>query len=134
MINPLIYLHRWIYYFNFAIAMRTIIVGILLGIIITSCATHNKTIQVPVEVPNTHYHYDSKVRDIIVYDSVSRWTYGDTVYIYREKTKVINLADTLIRKDSVSSTVILESVDELNIEYLDKLNGIKSLMLKILSQ
>ena len=113
--------------------MRTLIVSILLAIIAVSCASHNKTVQVPVELPNSSYHYDSRIKDIIVLDSVSRWSEGDTVYIYREKTKLVNIADTLISRDSISTAVILETIDELNIEYLDKLSSLKSLMFKLLT-
>lgn len=107
-----------------------VIIGLLL---IVSCTTHNKTIQVPVELPSSSYHYDSKIRDIIVIDSVSRWTEGDTVYIYREKARLLNISDTLISKDSISVAIMLESVDELNIEYLNKLGELKSLIFKMLS-
>lgn len=113
--------------------MRTLIIAILLALIAVSCATHNRTVQVPIELPTSSYHYDSRIRDVIVLDSVSRWTEGDTVYIYKEKTKILNISDTLISKDSIATAVMLESVDELNIEYLNKLGELKSLIFKILS-
>lgn len=112
--------------------MRKLLV-ILLMFITVSCATHNQTVQVPVELPNSSYHYDSRIRDIIILDSVSRWTEGDTVYIYREKTKVLNISDTLIKRDSITTAVMLESIDEINIEYLNKLSDLKSLIFKVLT-
>lgn len=113
--------------------MRAILLTILLSILGFSCATHHKTVQVPVELPYMTYYKDVRIRDMVLMDSVSRWSEGDTVYIYREKTKVLNISDTLISKDSISKAVILESVDELNIEYLDKISELKSLLFRILS-
>lgn len=98
-----------------------------------SCATRRQVIQIPVELSNTSYTYDSKIDRIIFIDSVSRWTQNDTVYIYRERLKYINLADTLITRDSVPNAVKLENSDEFNVDYLKQLGDLKNLILKAMS-
>lgn len=113
--------------------LAMVIVLVLIGLLLISCTTHNKTVQIPVELPSSSYHYDSRIRDIVVLDSVSRWTQGDTVFIYREKTRIFNISDTLISKDSISTAIMLESIDEINVDYLNKLGEIKSLIFKMLA-
>ena len=111
--------------------MRTLI-SILFFILFMSCTTHRQTVQIPVELQSIQTCYDRKVLNVFVIDSVSRWTQGDSVYIYRERTKILNVSDTLIKKDSIPTAVRLESTDEISIEYLDKLGELKSLMFKML--
>lgn len=100
---------------------------------IVACTTHRQTVQVPVELPSIQYCYIDRSNNSVVLDSVSRWNEGDTVYIYREKTRILNTSDVYISKDSIPTAVRLETIDELNVDYLNKLGDLKSLIFKILS-
>lgn len=83
-----------------------------------SCGT-TKYIEVPVEVEKikTEYKETIKYDSIYIKDSVDRYTKGDTVFIYKEKTKFQYKYkyDTITKIDSIQYPKYITTVEEVNV-------------------
>ena len=87
-------------------------------LMLSSCKTTTKLVEVPVEVIKKEYIHDTRIDSVLVRDSIDRWHSGDTTYIYKEHTKYkyIFKKDTLIKTDTIPKiiTVTKESKVEVN--------------------
>lgn len=60
--------------------MKKLVFTILAILILSSCKTTTKIIEVPVEVVKKEYIHNTKIDSIYTRDSVDRWQKGDTLY------------------------------------------------------
>jgi hypothetical protein len=95
--------------------------------VVVSCTT-TKYIEKPVEVEKIKTEYITKyiTDSISVKDSIDRYKLNDTVYIYKESTKIrfINKHDTISRIDSIPYYIktTVTKVEEVNkIKWYQKL-------------
>lgn len=102
------------------IAMKKLLFIIPILILLASCAAQKQIIEVPVETIRTEYIYNTTIDSVVVRDSVDRWRDGDTVFIYKEHTKYkyLNKIDTLIRVDTISKVIRVESVKEVEVNHI----------------
>lgn len=119
--------------------MKKIIFIILSIIIITSCKTTTKVIEVPVEVVKKEYITNTKIDSVYIRDSVDRWQKGDTLYItkWHTKYKYLTRVDTIVKTDSIPKVIHIEKEVEVNHIYwwqhtLMWLGGIMTLLLAII--
>lgn len=89
---------------------------LLLIMIISSCKTTTKVVEIPVETIKKEYINSIKIDSIYVRDSIDRWQKGDTLYItkWHTKFKYINKVDTIIKTDSIPKIVTIEKKVEVN--------------------
>lgn len=118
---------------------KKIIFIILSIIIITSCKTTTKVIEVPVEVVKKEYITNTKTDSIYIRDSVDRWQKGDTLYItkWHTKYKYLTKVDTIVKTDSIPKVIHIEKEVEVNHIYwwqhtLMWLGGIMTLLVAII--
>ena len=85
-------------------------------LMLSSCKTTTKLIEVPVEVIKKEYIYDTKVDSVYIRDSIDRWQKGDTLYItkWHTKCKYIDKVDTILRTDTIPKIVQVEKKVEVN--------------------
>lgn len=85
-------------------------------LMLSSCKTTTKLVEVPVEVIKKEYIYDTKVDSVYIRDSIDRWQKGDTLYItkWHTKYKYINKVDTILRTDTIPKIVQVEKKVEVN--------------------
>lgn len=88
--------------------------------ILVSCKTVTKTIEVPVETIKKEYINNIKTDSIIIRDSIDRYISGDTVFIYKEKTKYkyLTSTDTIIKVDSVPKIITLKETREVEVNHI----------------
>lgn len=100
--------------------MRKIIAVVSLFILLICSCTTTKTIEVPIETIRTEYIHNTKVDSVFVRDSIDRWINGDTVFIYKEHTgyKYINRTDTVCRTDTITKTVKIDVVKEVEVNHI----------------
>lgn len=91
----------------------------LLILILCSCTT-TKVVEVPVEVTRTEYIHNTKVDSIFYRDSIDRYIRGDTVFLYKERTryKYINRVDTVIKTDTIPKIVKQEVIKEVEVNHI----------------
>ncbi len=92
----------------------------IIPILLISCHSQKQVIEVPVETVKYQYIYNTKIDSIYEKDSIDRWRYGDTVFIYREHTKYkyLNITDTIIKIDTIPKVVKIETIKEVKINYI----------------
>ena len=64
---------------------------LLLIMIISSCKTATKVVEIPVETIKKEYINSIKIDSVYVRDSIDRWQKGDTLYITKWHTKLQHL-------------------------------------------
>lgn len=85
-------------------------------LMLSSCKTVTKLVEVPVEVPvevtKKEYIHDIKIDSVYVIDSIDRWHKGDTLYIakWHTKYKYINKVDTILKTDTIPKVVSIPKV------------------------
>lgn len=98
--------------------IRHIICVIFIFLFAVSCST-TRVVEVPVE--KVRIEVEKKIiRDsIFVQDSIDRFIKGDTVFINKSHTRVIERykTDTIVRCDSVPVVTTVEVVREVNVLY-----------------
>jgi hypothetical protein len=84
--------------------------------IISSCKTTTKVVEIPVETIKKEYINSIKIDSIYVRDSIDRWQKGDTLYItkWHTKFKYINKVDTIVKTDSIPKILTVEKKVEVN--------------------
>lgn len=89
---------------------------LLLIMIISSCKTTTKVVEIPVETIKKEYINSIKIDSVYVRDSIDRWQKGDTLYItkWHTKFKYINKVDTIVKTDSIPKIVTVEKKVEVN--------------------
>lgn len=92
---------------------------LLLIMIISSCKTATKTIEIPVETIKKEYINSIKIDSVYVRDSIDRWQKGDTLYItkWHTKYKYINKVDTIVKTDSIPKIMTIEKEVRVNHVY-----------------
>ncbi len=100
--------------------MRKILFIIPILILLTACKPIKEIIEVPVEVVKKEYIHDTKTDSIYVKDSIDRYIKGDTVFIYKERTKFryINKTDTILKTDTVPKILVKTTVKEVKVNYI----------------
>ena len=80
---------------------------LLLIMIISSCKTATKVVEIPVETIKKEYINSIKIDSVYVRDSIDRWQKGDTLYITKWHTKFqyINKVDTILKVDTIPKIV-----------------------------
>lgn len=101
-------------------AMRTLITIIASFMLFMCSCTTTKTVEVPVEKVRTEYIQNTRIDSVFMRDSVDRWMKGDTVYIYKERTRYryINNTDTVCRTDTVTDVVTVDVVREVEVNHI----------------
>lgn len=96
--------------------MKKLLFIVFTILMLMSCKTITKTVEVPVEVIKKEYIHDTKIDSIYIRDSVDRWQKDDTLYItkWHTKFKYINRVDTLIKTDSIPKIVPVVKEIEVN--------------------
>ena len=89
---------------------------LLLIMIISSCKTATKVVEIPVETIKKEYINSIKIDSVYVRDSIDRWQKGDTLYItkWHTKFKYINKVDTIVKTDSIPKIVPVVKEVEVN--------------------
>lgn len=98
--------------------IRHIICGIYVILLAVSCST-TRVVEVPVEKVRVETEIGYVRDSIFVRDSIDRFIYGDTVFINKTHTKVIERCriDTVTRCDSIPVVTEVEVVKEVNVLY-----------------
>lgn len=100
--------------------MRKILgITVILILLLYSCST-TKVVEVPVKTIEREYIYNTKIDSIILRDSIDRWRSGDTLYIYKERTKYVTKerVDTICRTDTITKVVTIENIREVKVNHL----------------
>lgn len=92
---------------------------LLLIMIISSCKTTTKVVEIPVETIKKEYIHDTKIDSVYIRDSIDRWQKGDTLYItkWHTKYKYINKVDTIVKTDSIPKIMTIEKEVRVNHVY-----------------
>lgn len=92
---------------------------LLLIMIISSCKTATKIVEIPVETIKKEYINSIKIDSVYVRDSIDRWQKGDTLYItkWHTKYKYINKVDTIVKTDSIPKIMTIEKEVRVNHMY-----------------
>ena len=100
--------------------MRKILFIISILILLTACKPIKEIIEVPVEVVKKEYIHDTKTDSIYIKDSIDRYIKGDTVFIYKERTKFryINKTDTILKTDTVPKILVKTTVKEVEVNHI----------------
>lgn len=93
---------------------RIYYIAFLMLILLSSCRTITKVVEVPVI--KTEYIVKEKTDSILIHDSIDRVIKNDSVIIDRWHTqyKYINRVDTIMKTDTITQTV---TVPETVVEY-----------------
>lgn len=85
-------------------------------LMLSSCKTTTKLVEVPVEVIKKEYIHDTRIDSVYIKDSIDRWQKGDTLYItkWHTKYKYINKVDTILKTDTIPKVVPVEKEVEVN--------------------
>lgn len=99
---------------------RLLLICIVPILLLISCKTNTKLIEVPVETIKTEYIHDVRIDSVHIKDSVDRWLSGDTLYIYKEKNiyKYKFRTDTLIKTDTIPKLIKVETTKEVKVNYI----------------
>ena len=89
---------------------------LLLIMIISSCKTATKVVEIPVETIKKEYINSIKIDSVYVRDSIDRWQKGDTLYITKWHTKFqyINKVGTILKTDTIPKVITVEKQVEVN--------------------
>lgn len=89
---------------------------LLLIMIISSCKTVTKVVEIPVETIKKEYINSIKIDSVYVRDSIDRWQKGDTLYITKWHTKLqyINKVDTITKTDSIPKIITITKETKVN--------------------
>lgn len=100
--------------------MRKILFIIPILILLTACKPIKEIIEVPVEVIKKEYIHDTRTDSIYIKDSVDRYIKGDTVFIYKERTKFryINKTDTVLKIDTIPKILVKKTVKEVEVNHI----------------
>lgn len=87
--------------------MRNFIYICVITLLLLSCSSQQKIVEVPVETIRTEYITDHRKDSIYVHDSIDRYIKGDTVYQdrYRYRYKYISRIDTILKTDTVPQII-----------------------------
>lgn len=96
------------------------LVPVLLSILLLSCRTKERIVEVPVETIRTEYKTNRIYDSIFVKDSVDRFIRGDTVFLYKEHSliKYRDRVDTLIVRDTIPKLIKVETVKEVKVNVI----------------
>lgn len=97
------------------------LLGIIAILILLLCScTTTKYVEVPVKTVQTEYIHNTRTDSVVIRDSIDRWLSGDTLYIYKERTKYLTRerVDTICRTDTITNVVTIESVKEVKVNSL----------------
>ena len=100
---------------------RICYIACLLLILLSSCKTITKVVEVPVV--KTEYIVKEKTDSILIHDSIDRIIKNDSVIIDRWHTqyKYIHCVDTVIKTDTITQTVnVTETVIEYRVSKVQK--------------
>lgn len=88
--------------------------------LLLSCHPQKQIIEVPVETIKTEYIHNTRVDSVYMRDSIDRWMNGDTVFIYKERTKYkyLNKTDTVIKTDTIPKIIKEEVIKEVEVNRL----------------
>lgn len=95
------------------------LLGIIAILILLLCScTTTKYVEVPVKTVQTEYIHNTRTDSVVIRDSIDRWLNGDTLYIYKERTKYLTRerVDTICRTDTITNVVTIESVKEVKVK------------------
>lgn len=94
-------------------------IAIMIALLVCSCTT-TKFVEVPVKTIEKEYIHNTRVDSVILRDSIDRWRSGDTLYIYKERTKYMikERVDTVLRTDTITEVVRLTEVKEVKVNHL----------------
>lgn len=95
------------------------LLGIIAILILLLCScTTTKYVEVPVKTVQTEYIHNTRTDSVVIRDSIDRWLSGDTLYIYKERTKYLTRerVDTICRTDTITNVVTIESVKEVKVK------------------
>lgn len=100
--------------------MRKILFIIPILILLAACKPIKEIIEVPVEVIKKEYIHDTRTDSIYIKDSIDRYIKGDTVFIYKERTKFryINKTDTILKTDTVPKILVKTTVKEVEVNHI----------------
>lgn len=100
--------------------MRKILFIIPILILLAACKPIKEIVEVPVEVIKKEYIHDTRTDSIYIKDSVDRYIKGDTVFIYKERTKFryINKTDTVLKTDTVPKILVKKTVKEVEVNHI----------------
>lgn len=100
--------------------MKNIVFIIIALLILSSCKTTTKLVEVPVEIIKKEYIHDTKIDSVFIKDSIDRWQKNDTVYItkWHTKYKFINKVDTIIRTDTIPKIVSVTNIKEVEVNHI----------------
>lgn len=102
--------------------MRNILLIIASFLLLVSCKTVTKTVEVPVEVEviKKEYIHDTRIDSVYIRDSIDRWLAGDTVYIakYSTKYKYVNKTDTVIKNDTIPKIVTVTTEKQVEVNHI----------------
>lgn len=93
---------------------------IIICVLLTCSCTSTKYIEVPVETIKTEYIHNTRIDSVFVKDSIDRWLKGDTLYIYKERTKFkyINKTDTVCKTDTITKVIKVDVVREVEVNHI----------------
>ena len=100
---------------------RICYIACLLLILLSSCKTITKVVEVPVI--KTEYIVKEKTDSILIHDSIDRVIKNDSIIIDRwhTKYKYIHCVDTVIKNDTITQTVtVTETVVEYRVSKVQK--------------
>lgn len=100
---------------------RIYYIAFLMLILLSSCRTITKVIEVPVI--KTEYIVKEKTDSILIHDSIDRVIKNDSIIIDRWHTqyKYIHCVDTVIKNDTITQTVtVTETVVEYKVSKVQK--------------
>lgn len=97
---------------------KLLYIALLLSML--SCSPLKEIVEVPVEIVRTEYVHDTRIDSVYLKDSVDRYIKGDTVFIYKERTKYkyLNKTDTVVRVDSIPKIIKVEVVKEVEVNHI----------------
>ena len=100
--------------------MKKILYVIMLFILLLCSCTTTKIKEVPIETIKTEYIQNTKIDSVFVKDSIDRWIKGDTLYIYKERTKYkyINKVDTVCRSDTITKVVTVTEIERVEVNHI----------------
>lgn len=89
-------------------------------LMLSSCKTTTKIIEVPVEVVKKEYIHDTKIDSVYIHDSIDRYQKGDTLYITKWYTqyKYKVRTDTLIRTDTIPKIVKVTEEKKVEVNHI----------------
>lgn len=91
----------------------------ILVLLLCSCTT-TRIVEVPVKTIQTEYIHNTRTDSVIIRDSIDRWLSGDTLYIYKERTRYVTKerVDTVCKTDTITNVVTIENVKEVQVNNL----------------